>query len=208
MSAGAEKAGGRPNGLNGFQTAEELAHERARQGEVGAATALAVAEGERRDLARPLDPTDYVMAPVMNLTQAKDVWNAYLDLKNFLLRDDACADNIGSSREMNRTGATRLATAFGLCLETVRIDEGSIRNVEPEQGEPEYDYRFLVRARASRGARFADGIASCRLSEIPAETKKGERVPLSQREHFALTKADTRARKRAIADLLGGTEAE
>jgi hypothetical protein len=145
-----------------------------------------------------------VVRPVMDLEQAKKVWNAYLALKDFLLRDEACADDIAGSREMNRTGATRLATAFGLSLETIEIREGRVQEADTN----EYDYRFLVRVRASRGARFTDGIASCRLSEIPAKTKKGEEVPYSQREHFALTKADTRARKRAIADLLGGTEAE
>lgn len=145
-----------------------------------------------------------IVRPVMNLDQAKVVWNAYLDLKNFLLRDDACADDIGGSREMNRTGATRLATAFGISMATLEIQEGRVQ----EADSADYDYRFLVRVRASRGARFADGIASCRLSEIPDRTKKGEPVPYSHREHFALTKADTRARKRAIADLLGGTEAE
>ena len=145
-----------------------------------------------------------VVRPVMDLDQAKRVWNSYLDLKNFLLRDDSCADDIGGSREMNRTGATRLATAFGLSIETIQITEGRVENVD----SGEYDYRFLVRVRASRGARFADGVASCRMSEIPSVTKKGEAVPYSHREHFALTKADTRARKRAIADILGGTEAD
>jgi hypothetical protein len=44
---------------------------------------------------------------------------------------------------------------------------------------------------------------SCRLSEI--NEKAGN---LFRREHYALTKAWTRATKRAIADILGGTEAE
>lgn len=47
------------------------------------------------------------------------------------------------------------------------------------------------------------GSAHCRLSEV--SEKAGD---LSRREHFALTKVWTRATKRAIADILGWTEAE
>jgi len=175
-----------------------------RASELGPAGQLAVREGELHDQEAPIAPSEYVIAPVMNLAQAKQLWNTFLELKGFLLEDPACYDEIAGSREMNRTGATRLATAFGLSIETVRVDEGRVQEDESN----EYDYRFIVRQRVSRGARYADGIASCRLSEIPATTKKGEKVPYSQREHFALTKAATRATKRAISDLLGGAEPE
>jgi hypothetical protein len=59
-----------------------------------------------------------------------------------------------------------------------------------------------------KGGRYVDGVGSASLSEIPERTKKGGEVPVGQRLHFAMTRADSRARKRAIADLLGGTEAE
>ena len=100
---------------------------------------------------------------------------------------------------MNRTGATRLAVPFGLSIEEREVAEGPVRL--DDSGD--MDYRFRVKVRVSKGARFVDGIGSCRLSEI-AE-KAGD---LSRREHFAMTKAWTRATKRAIADLLGGTEAD
>ena len=100
---------------------------------------------------------------------------------------------------MNRTGATRLAVPFGLSIEERGIEEGRVELAD----EAAWDYRFRVRVRVSKGGRFVDGIGSCRLSEI--SEKAGD---LSRREHFALTKAWTRATKRAIADILGGTEAE
>ena len=175
-----------------------------RASELGTAAQLALHEGQVHDQETPVVLSEYVISPVMNLTQAKQLWNSFLELKGFLLEDPACYDEIAGSREMNRTGATRLATAFGLSIDTVAVEEGRVQEADTN----DYDYRFIVRQRASRGARHADGIASCRLSEIPAVTKKGEPVPYSQREHFALTKAATRATKRAIADLLGGAEPE
>ena len=148
--------------------------------------------------------SDLVVRPMLTVDQARELWNSYLDFKNVILGDPDCADDIGGKREMNRTGATRLATAFGLSIEMAEIREGRVQIADTG----DYDYRFLVRVRVGKGRRWVDGIASCRLSEIPEKTKKGEEVPISQREHFALTKAYTRAAKRAIADILGGTEAE
>jgi hypothetical protein len=144
-------------------------------------------------------PTDLVVSPVIGLDQAKRIWNTFLQFRDAILRDPACYDQIEGAREMNRTGATRLAVPFGLSIEERGIEEGRVELAD----EPTWDYRFRVRVRVSKGGRFVDGAGSCRLSEI--SEKAGD---LSRREHFALTKAWTRATKRAIADILGGTDAE
>ncbi len=140
-----------------------------------------------------------VVRPEIGIAEAKTVWNAFLELRDVILADPACFDEIDGHREMNRTGATRLALPFGLSIEDRGVEEGRVELVD----SGEYDYRYRVRVRVSKGARFVDGIGSCRLSEV--SEKAGE---LSRREHFALTKAWTRAAKRAIADILGGTEAD
>jgi hypothetical protein len=171
----------RPENAEGFVSAAELARRDPKP-----STELVPAEA-------------YVVSQVMDKGQAFRLWNGFLELKRELLLDPNCFDTIGDSKEMNRTGATRLATAFGLSLEIVKVDEAVL--VDERRGIG--DVRFQVRVRASRGPRYADGIASCRISEIPKES--GD---LSKREHFALTRASTRATKRAIADILGGTEAE
>ena len=145
------------------------------------------------------DSADLVVSPVIGLDQAKRIWNTFLEFRDAILRDPACYDEIEGAREMNRTGATRLAVPFGLSIEERGIEEGRVELA----AEAAWDYRFRVQVRVSKGARFVDGIGSCRLSEI--SDKAGD---LSRREHFALTKAWTRATKRAIADILGGTEAE
>ena len=142
---------------------------------------------------------DLVVSPVIGLEQAKRIWNTFLEFRDTILRDPACFDEIEGVREMYRPGATRLAVPFGLSIEDRGIDEGRVELAD----EGTWDYRFRVRIRVSKGARFVDGVGSCRLSEI--SEKAGD---LSHREHYALTKAWTRATKRAIADILGGTEAE
>jgi hypothetical protein len=153
----------------------------------------------------------FLVRPEVGIEEAKKVWEAFKEFKTYLLSDKECYDEIEGSKEMNRTGATRLAIPFGLSIEE--------RSIEETQFSGEKDARFIVRVRVSKGARFVDAIGTARLSEIPEKTKEkgrpGEQnyrppkdVTLGQREHFAYTRAWTRAAKRGIADLLGGTEAE
>jgi hypothetical protein len=142
---------------------------------------------------------DLVVSPVIGIEQAKRIWNTFLEFRDTILGDPACYDEIEGAREMNRTGATRLAVPFGLSIEDRGIDEGRVELAD----EGAWDYRFRVRVRVSKGGRFVDGVGSCRLSEISERAGN-----ISRREHYALTKAWTRATKRAIADILGGTEAE
>lgn len=139
-----------------------------------------------------------LIRPEASMAEAKQIWNAFLEMRGVLLEDPACYDEIDGHREMNRTGATRLALPFGLSIEQREVHEGRVQNADDNT----FDYRFLVTVRVGKGSRFVDGIGSCRLSEIPGK------LDASKREHFALTKAWTRASKRAIADILGGTEAE
>lgn len=127
---------------------------------------------------------------------AKKIWQSALNLIHAVVQDEGAYDTIGDKREINRTGASRLALAFGLSIEERSIDEQIPR-------DDKTDVRYRVRVRVGKGSRFVDGIGSCRLSEI--EKSVGD---VSRREHFALTRAWTRATKRAIADILGGNEAD
>jgi hypothetical protein len=177
-----------------FQTAAQLRDEERRL--------RAGARGPPTEGLEPLSLSnvhDLVVSPVIGLEQAKRIWNTFLEFRDTILGDPACYDEIEGVREMNRTGATRLAVPFGLSIEDRGIDEGRVELAD----EGTWDYRFRVRVRVSKGGRFVDGVGSCRLSEI--SERAGD---LSRREHYALTKAWTRATKRAIADILGGTEAE
>ncbi|MDE1821550.1 MAG: hypothetical protein KGI98_11985 [Euryarchaeota archaeon] len=151
------------------------------------------------EISDPAVSAALVVRPEVGLDEAKTLWNAFLELRDTILSDPACFDEIEGHKEINRTGATRLALPFGLSIEDRGVEEGRVQLADTG----EFDYRYRVRVRVGKGARFVDGIGSCRLSEI--SEKAGD---ISRREHFALTKAWTRATKRAIADILGGTEAD
>lgn len=138
-----------------------------------------------------------LVRPEVSLETAKQIWNAYRQFREFILQDPACADDIEGGREMNRTGATRLAVAFGLSIE-----ERSTEVQEVREGNQIVDERFIARVRVSKGGRYVDALGTARLSESPPQRDIG------WREHAATTKAFTRAVKRGIADILGGTEAE
>ena len=161
---------------------------------------LAARGAEMISRRRDVVDADYVVKPIVDLKQLWDAWNQFIEIKRQLLDDKNCYDEIGGEKQMNRTGATRLATAFGLSIEQVRTDEVDIKDGDGKAT----DHRFVARVRVSKGARYVDGIGSCRVSEIEA----GPKASYSQREHFAMSKAGTRALKRAIADIVGGTEAE
>ena len=177
---------------NGQKVLEEQ-QRAARAAGAGGSMATLVLEGEP-----PHTPGDLLVQAEIDLEGSKRIWNAFILYKHVLLNDPECFDVIDGHKEMNRTGATRLALPFGLSIEGKSFDEGRVQDAE----SGEYDYRYRVQVRVSKGSRFVDGIGSCRLSEIPGA------MPVSKREHFALTKAWTRASKRAIADILGGTEAD
>lgn len=151
------------------------------------------------EVADPALTAELVVRPELSLEDAKRVWNAFLELREVILSDPSCYDEIDGHREINRTGAMRLALPFGLSITEVGIEEGRVELAD----SGDYDYRYRARVRVSKGARSVDGIGSCRLSEI-----NGKAGDLSRREHFALTKAWTRAAKRAISDILGGNEAD
>ena len=178
MSATTEKA------AVGFRTASEIAKERG------------IAPFRYAEDADPVVTASLIVRAEAGIEEMKRVWNEFLGLRDLILSDLACYDEIEGHKEMNRTGTTRLAVAFGLSIAEVGIEEGRVEIADTGG----YDYRFRVRIRVSKGARFVDGVGSCRMSEI--SEKAGD---LSRREHFALTKAWTRATKRAIADILGGT---
>lgn len=150
----------------------------------------------------PSAPADLVIAPEIPLEKAIELWTAADKIRASIMSNPACYDEIDGRKELNRTGLTRLAVPFGLPIEARSFDEGRIQDAETG----DYDYRYRIQVRVSKGSRFVDGVGSCRVSEIP-EPKNGKMEP-GKKEHFALAKAWTRAAKRAIADILGGTEAD
>lgn len=158
--------------------------------------------------------SELLVRPELSIEQAKKLWDTYKEFREYILKDDECADAMpGGGREMNRTGATRLAMPFGLSMTEARSEETRGLTLPPEIAEadrkyfPEGDVRYKKVTSVSKGKRHVQNEGTCRLSEIELRTKKGEIVSLSRREHDASSRAWTRSVKRGIADILGGTEA-
>ena len=94
-----------------FRTAAQLRDER--RGLAARAAGLVVDTEERRPAP---SPADLVVSPVIGLDQAKRSGNTCLLFRDAILRDPACCDEIDGTREMNRTGASRLAVPLGLSM--------------------------------------------------------------------------------------------
>ena len=111
----------RTEGSPVFRTAAELRDEQRRH--PGGVAGTPSGGEERPAIATT---TDLVISPVIGLDQAKRIWNTFLQFRDAILRDPACYDQIEGAREMNRTGATRLAVPFGLSIEERGIEEGRV----------------------------------------------------------------------------------
>jgi len=172
------------------------------ESEKGFESALELAKRERA-AGPPAVVEGVLVKSEVDLEGSRQIWIQADVIRDALFQSLACYDEIDGHKELNRTGLMRLALPFGLSIEGKSFDEDNQRDMD----SGEYDHRYRFQIRVSKGSRSVDGIGSCRLSEISAKTKKGEDVPIGKREHLAISKAWTRAAKRAISDMLGGNEA-
>ena len=78
-----------------------------------------------------------VVRAEVGIDEAKKIWNAFLELRDLILNDPACYDIIEGHKEMNRTGATRLALPFGLSVEDRGVEEGRVELADSGY----FDYR-------------------------------------------------------------------
>lgn len=132
-------------------------------------------------------PGDVV--PEMDIVEAKRLWDKFQEFKTAII-EAGDFDKIGDKKDLNRSGWMKLAAAFAVSVEQLEEQHDVV------EGDPYWQFRV----RASKGMRFADGVGIASLSET------NDKDVLGKRMHNAMTKAYTRAAKRAIADLLGGAE--
>ena len=105
--------------------------------------------------------SDLLVQPEVGIEQAKKLWDTYKAFREYILKDDACADVMpGGGREMNRTGATRLAMPFGLSVQQIRSEETAglaLPSTIPEDDRkyfpPEGDVRYKKLVDVSKGRR-------------------------------------------------------
>lgn len=128
---------------------------------------------------------------VVDLEGAKKLWKQFQQFKSAII-EEGDFDKIGDKKDLNRTGWHKLGAAFGISV--TKLEE--LRDTA--DGVP--FFQFTVRA--SKGPRHEDGVGSAGLDETSEKETMGKRM------HLAMTKAYTRAAKRAISDLLGGADVE
>lgn len=167
------------------------------------------------------DDRNTVVKPVENIEEVVETYNQFDEIKQQLLSQDDLTE-IGDSVHVNKSGWRKIATAFNLSVEVVRttkdVSDGVVR------------YSVMARAVAPNGksttasgmcasnesnhmeAGTPDGVSSeGKLEEMENYLKidgKWRRLkdPREVNEHNIMATAETRAKNRAISDLVGGGE--
>jgi hypothetical protein len=133
---------------------------------------------------QPVDPMMAIVLPPLPIQQILERWRTIQELKKALLdRDDII--EIAGKPYIKKSGWRKLAYAFNLSDEIIRE--------EKEEREGEVIWRVWVKVTAKNG-RYAVGVGS-------ASTR--ERQSWTHEEHDVYALAHTRAKNRAISDILG-----
>ena len=129
----------------------------------------------------------------LDLAKAKEVWREFESFKEKLL-DDGDRYEVKGKRRLNRRGCAKLATVFSLS--------------EPEQPQvitvPLSDKHvgfITVTAMKTPDGRISFGVGGCTTNEILRKDQENARA-----FHDAVAISHTRAKERAISDLVGGGE--
>lgn len=139
--------------------------------------------------------SDIVITPRVTPEQAKAAWKAYTALCNAILvpedftKINSFVKGKGTVIKLfkNKSAWRKLATAFNLSLEVLKEER------------VEYPDYFVVKTTArvtAPNGRFVDGTGTCSSNE------RG----FAHVEHDVRAQAETRAKSRAISDLIGGGE--
>lgn len=142
--------------------------------------------------------TDVLVVPAVTPAQAKEAWKMYQDLKKAVLTPDDYLEistfqqGKGSvkKRSILKSGWRKLATFFNLSVDIVKEERR-----EYDMPTPYFVWECTVKASAANG-RFMIGTGSCASNERK----------FAHAEHDVRAMAETRAKNRAISDLIGGGE--
>ena len=124
--------------------------------------------------------------PVASIEQITKAWNNYQELKNSLLNQNDYQD-VKGKKYIKKSGWRKIQTAFGISDELV--------SEERKDFDKYFVYEITIKVSAQNG-RFAFGVGSCASSERN----------FAHTEHDVRSTAHTRAKNRAISDLVGGGE--
>lgn len=128
-----------------------------------------------------------VLRPVGTNEQIIQAWKDFQALKKELLVDDDFYIPTGGKPTIRKSGWRKMAVAFGLSdeiLEETKVMEGN-----------DWTWRIRVRAIHARG-RTVEAVGACSTKERK----------FAHAEHDTYAMAHTRAKSRAIADMLGAAD--
>lgn len=123
--------------------------------------------------------------PLVTAEQARDGWAKFEALKAALLTEDDY-QRISGKAFIKRSGFRKIAVYFGL-------SDSILEEERKDREDGSFTWRIMVEARAPNG-RTSIGVAICDSAE-----RKFSHV-----EHDTYATAHTRAKSRAISDLVGG----
>lgn len=179
-----------------------------------------VNEDETDDMPVP-DDRNTVVKPVENIEEVVDTYNQFDEIKQQLLSQNDLTE-IGNSVHVNKSGWRKIATAFNLSVETLEtrkdVSDGIVRyNIKARAVAPNGKSTTASGMCASNESNHMDtgtpdGVNSeGELEEMENYLKidgKWRRLkdPREVNEHNVMATAETRAKNRAISDLVGGGE--
>ena len=127
-----------------------------------------------------------LIRPVADVDEIVSAWGKYTELKSKLL-SSLDYQLISGKQYVKKSGWRKLQTAFGISDEVIKE--------ERKEWGKFFTYEITVKASTQNG-RFAFGVGSCSSSERN----------FAHPEHDVRSTGHTRAKNRAISDLIGGGE--
>jgi hypothetical protein len=141
---------------------------------------------EKREL--PLD----IVAPI-DVNRLAEAFRTFQEFKQRLLtKDDSIT--IAGRQYLKKSAWRKWALACGVSDDIVSFERVPAQGKDPEGN---FSYRVLVRAFHEKSGRSSAGVAVA---------SRNEKKDWAHEEHDVFTLAHTRAKNRAIADLVGGGE--
>lgn len=132
-----------------------------------------------------------IVAPVVSPAQAKEAWDNYQALCKALLVGNDYQPIAGKSYK-KKSAWRKLATAFNISVEVVKEER---KEYTDSNGKPYFVWEVSAKASAMNG-RSMSGLGSCASNERT----------FAHVEHDVRATAETRAKNRAISDLIGAGE--
>lgn len=127
-----------------------------------------------------------IVRPLVTVEEATKQWGIFENLKNKLLVDEDY-QTIAGKRFIKRSGFRKIAVFFG-------ISDRLLKEERVDRSDGSFVWRITVEAVAPNG-RTSVGVGAC---------DSDERQNWAHREHDCLSTAHTRAKSRAISDMIAG----